>query len=54
MKAKFDNTKPDGSPKKLMNSNKLNLLGWSPNVDLLVGLSKTYNDFKLQNINFSE
>jgi GDP-L-fucose synthase len=53
-KTKFDNTKPDGSPKKLMNSNKLNLLGWSPNVDLLVGLSKTYNDFKLQNINFSE
>jgi GDP-L-fucose synthase len=52
--SKFDNTKPDGSPKKLMNSNKINSLGWSPNIDLLVGLSKTYDDFKLQNISFSE
>ena len=53
-KSNFDNTKLDGSPKKLMNSNKLNLLGWSPKTNLLVGLKKTYDDFKLQDIVISK
>lgn len=39
---KFDNTKPDGAPRKLMNSSKLNSLGWSSNVTLEEGLSRTY------------
>jgi GDP-L-fucose synthase len=50
----FDNTKPDGAPKKLMNRNKLLAFGWSPKTDLVVGLKKTYEAFRLQNIEFKE
>jgi GDP-L-fucose synthase len=42
---KFDNTKPDGVSRKLLNSEKLNLLGWKPQVDLKNGLNKAYADF---------
>jgi GDP-L-fucose synthase len=42
---KFDTSKPDGMPRKLMNSNKLNSLGWKPQTDLKSGLKKTYADF---------
>lgn len=41
----FDSTKPDGSPKKLMDSSLINSLGWSPSVDLEDGLRNTYKDF---------
>jgi len=41
----FDTSKPDGSPKKLMDSSKLNHLGWKPSVTLETGLSIAYNDF---------
>ena len=41
----FDTSKPDGAPKKLMDSNRLNSLGWKPRVDLKAGLKKTYEDF---------
>lgn len=44
-KISFDLTRPDGSPKKLMNSQKLVSLGWSPSVDLPLGLSMTYQAF---------
>jgi len=42
----FDSSKPDGSPRKLMDSSRLNSLGWSPRFSLEEGLHKTYNDFK--------
>ena len=38
----LDLTKPDGSPRKLINSSRLNELGWYPQVDLGDGLAKTY------------
>jgi GDP-L-fucose synthase len=38
----WDKTKPDGTPKKLMDSSKLASLGWQPKCDLQVGLKKTY------------
>ena len=41
----FDVTKPDGSPRKLMGTAKINSLGWSPVFSLLKGLKLTYNDF---------
>ena len=41
----FDTTKPDGPPKKLMDSSKLNRLGWKPSVTLETGLSIAYKDF---------
>ena len=42
---KFDLTKPDGAPRKLMNNSKLSLLGWHPAVTLEKGLSWAYADF---------
>lgn len=40
-----DTTKPDGTPRKLMNSSRINALGWQPRVELNVGLQATYQDF---------
>jgi len=45
-KIEFDSSKPDGSPRKLMDSSRLNSLGWSPRFSLEEGLHKTYNEFK--------
>lgn len=39
---KFDRTKPDGTPRKLMNSSRLRKLGWKPQVSLREGLRSTY------------
>lgn len=44
-KVEFDATKPDGVPRKLMNSSRLNSLGWRASVDLRTGLEKAYEDF---------
>ncbi|BEI32927.1 GDP-L-fucose synthase [Polynucleobacter sp. HIN5] len=41
----FDPTKPDGSPRKLMDSKRLNRLGWSPKVGLEEGLATAYNEY---------
>ncbi len=40
----FDNTKPDGTPRKLMDVIKIHLLGWKHKVDLKTGLNKVYDD----------
>ena len=45
----WDETKPDGTPKKLMDSSKLNLLGWRATIDLEKGIKMTYEWF-LENI----
>ena len=37
----FDTTKPDGTPRKLMDTNKLTKLGWKPSVSLSQGVRKT-------------
>jgi GDP-L-fucose synthase len=41
----FDQEKPDGSPRKFMDSSRLNCLGWHATVQLKDGLAKTYEDF---------
>ena len=41
----FDTTKPDGTPRKLMDSSKLTALGWQPQYSLKRGLEDTYNWF---------
>ena len=38
----FDTTKPDGSPRKLIDVSRLSNMGWKYNVDLEDGLEKTY------------
>ncbi len=41
----FDTSKPDGTPRKLMDSSRLNTLGWQAQVPLLKGLNQAYQDF---------
>jgi len=41
----FDASKPDGTPRKWMDSSRLNALGWSPKVQLVEGLNQAYVDF---------
>jgi GDP-L-fucose synthase len=41
----FDTTKPDGTPRKLMDSVRLNALGWKAQVGLEAGLRAAYQDF---------
>ena len=41
----FDTSKPDGTPRKLMDVSRLNELGWSAPTSLQAGLAKEYTDF---------
>jgi GDP-L-fucose synthase len=41
----FDTSKPDGTPRKLLDSSRLNRLGWRANVTLEEGLRRAYLDF---------
>ena len=41
----FDSTKPDGTPRKLMDVSKLNALGWKYSISLKEGLAMTYQWF---------
>jgi GDP-L-fucose synthase len=41
----FDPTQPDGAPRKLMDSSRLNTLGWQAKVGLAEGLALAYADF---------
>jgi len=41
----FDTSKPDGAPRKWMDSSRLNALGWRAQVDLVAGLKAAYADF---------
>ncbi|MBT8582067.1 GDP-L-fucose synthase [Polynucleobacter paneuropaeus] len=41
----FDTSKPDGSPRKWMDSTRINRLGWQAKVDLEAGLKQAYSDF---------
>lgn len=50
----WDDTKPDGTPRKLMDVSKMNKIGWKHQVNLEEGIQKTYNWF-LENIkNFKQ
>jgi GDP-L-fucose synthase len=42
----YDTSKPDGTPRKLLDSTRINKLGWRPTIDLRSGLLKAYDDFK--------
>jgi GDP-L-fucose synthase len=41
----WDTSKPDGTPRKLMDSSRLFALGWKPQVDLQTGIRRAYEDF---------
>jgi GDP-L-fucose synthase len=46
----WDKSKPDGTPRKLMDSSRLFALGWKPQVDLEAGIRLAYEDFKKREI----
>ncbi len=41
----FDSTKPDGTPRKLLDVSRLNAAGWQAKTDLKTGIEKTYSWF---------
>lgn len=45
----FDSSKPDGTPKKLLDVSKLREIGWKYSIDIEDGINMTYDDF-LKNI----
>lgn len=42
---KFDSSKPDGTPRKLMDASKLRNMGWQPKIALKEGIHLAYQDF---------
>lgn len=44
----FDTTKPDGTPKKLLDVSRINTLGWEAKISFKDGLKLSYNDFLKQ------
>ncbi|MET4699979.1 GDP-L-fucose synthase [Constrictibacter sp. MBR-5] len=42
----FDTTKPDGTPRKLLDVSRLRDLGWTATTPLAEGLARTYEDFR--------
>jgi len=41
----FDTGKPDGTPRKLLNVDRIRNIGWSPSIDLGYGIALAYKDF---------
>jgi GDP-L-fucose synthase len=41
----WDTSKPDGTPRKLMDSSRILALGWKPEIDLETGIHNAYEDF---------
>jgi GDP-L-fucose synthase len=41
----LDSTKPDGTPRKLMDISRLQRMGWQPKIDIKQGLQVTYADY---------
>lgn len=50
----WDSTKPDGTPRKLLDVSKMNALGWYANTDLEEGILKTYEWFLERSGDFKE
>jgi len=41
----YDTSKPDGTPRKLMDVSKLHALGWRGSIGLREGIEKVYHEF---------
>ncbi len=50
----WDTSKPDGTPRKLMDISKMKSIGWTYSTDLIEGIKKTYNWFLDNSENFKE
>ncbi len=45
---RFDTSKPDGTPRKLLDVSRIKSLGWEPRIDLREGLTETYRWYREQ------
>ena len=45
-KTTWDTSKPDGTPRKRMDSSRLRALGWKPTIELVAGIEAVYRDFQ--------
>ena len=43
---RWDTTKPNGTPRKLLDCSRLQALGWEPRISLAEGLDRTYRDYR--------
>ena len=41
----WDNTRPDGTPRKLLDVSRIRALGWSPQIDVMRGVREVYQWF---------
>lgn len=41
----FDTSKPDGTPRKLLDNSRMRMLGWQPKIELADGIASTYVDY---------
>ncbi len=46
----FDHSKPDGTPRKLLDVSKLTSLGWTYNISLREGLKRVYDEYSAQHL----
>ena len=44
----FDTSKPDGTPRKFLDTSRLNALGWKASTSLRVGIESVYDWYKAQ------
>lgn len=42
----WDSSKPDGTPRKLLDTSKINNLGWQPQIELADGIARTYEWYR--------
>jgi len=47
-KLRFDTSKPDGMPRKLLDVARLHALGWRASIDMQEGMARAYADFRQQ------
>ena len=46
----FDNSRPDGTPQKVLDTSKINALGWKPKISLKKGLEQVYQLYSSQQV----
>ena len=46
----YDTSKPDGTPRKLMHSGRIQQLAWKPSTNLHLGLIRAYSDFEVHSV----